>query len=608
MLIERFRDIMPATPGYAPEAQFHYEKMSLQIYSCIWIALCESPQEEEQSFNFQWVIRVEFRKDELAQHLRIEVFQLFMFRKLTLQTFLIPLLLLASMAWHGEAKASEITLTWTDNSGNEDGFKIERKTTTSGTFAQISMEGAGMTTYTDPGLAVDTTYCYRVRAFNTNGDSTYTNEACTTTRQGASSFVFTDDPLTSQFTPVKAVHFTELRQAINDLRFRNGLPLFNFTDPILTPGVTPIKADHLRDLRTALNAVFGALNQPSPPFTDPAIVPRNTVIKRIHITELQSAVSDADVITLTVNAARSATGAVTSSPVGFNCDTGCSDTDGDGISDDLEVSQGSDPLDPGSFPLESGQVLVNDTWRRVEFGAPFVDPVVVAKPLSFNESDPAVVRIQNVNSTGFDIRVQEWSYLDGWHADEVVGYVVMEHGSYTLADGTLIEAGSFETDMTGSYDLLPFNMPFNTAPVVLAAASTFNGPDPVSTRVHNIDTQGFEFGMQEEENFLPEHPIETISYIAWEPSAGTFNGLTFEVNTAQNVTDAWTHIQFGVPFTASPVFLASIWTSNDVDTATLRWQNKDFSGVEVKVEEERSLDNETSHATEVVGYIAIGLE
>jgi len=104
-----------------------------------------------------------------------------MLRKLTLQTLLIPLLLLAAMALPAESNASQLTLTWTDNSTNEDGFKIERKTTPSGTFAQIATVGADISTYIDKGLAGGTNYCYRVRAFNASGDSAYSSEFCKTT-------------------------------------------------------------------------------------------------------------------------------------------------------------------------------------------------------------------------------------------------------------------------------------------------------------------------------------------------------------------------------------------------------------------------------------------
>jgi hypothetical protein len=77
--------------------------------------------------------------------------------------------------------ASQINLSWTDNSGNETGFKIERKTGAGGTYSQIATVGANVTSYPDSGLASATTYYYRVRANNAGGDSAFSNEASATT-------------------------------------------------------------------------------------------------------------------------------------------------------------------------------------------------------------------------------------------------------------------------------------------------------------------------------------------------------------------------------------------------------------------------------------------
>lgn len=75
---------------------------------------------------------------------------------------------------------TEIRLTWKDNSNNEDGFKIERKTT-DGTYTLIGSVGANVTTYTDMNLNPATTYYYRVYAYNSAGNSGYSNEASATT-------------------------------------------------------------------------------------------------------------------------------------------------------------------------------------------------------------------------------------------------------------------------------------------------------------------------------------------------------------------------------------------------------------------------------------------
>lgn len=70
--------------------------------------------------------------------------------------------------------ARKIRLTWSDASSNEDGFRIERSL--NGTdFVEIAQPGVNVSEYTDTGLTINTTYYYRVRAYNDAGNSSYSN-------------------------------------------------------------------------------------------------------------------------------------------------------------------------------------------------------------------------------------------------------------------------------------------------------------------------------------------------------------------------------------------------------------------------------------------------
>ena len=77
--------------------------------------------------------------------------------------------------------SGRIDLSWHDNSDNEAWFKIERRTETEGSYKQIATVGANVTTYADRGVVENTTYYYRVRAYNIAGHSSYSNEDTTTT-------------------------------------------------------------------------------------------------------------------------------------------------------------------------------------------------------------------------------------------------------------------------------------------------------------------------------------------------------------------------------------------------------------------------------------------
>ena len=77
---------------------------------------------------------------------------------------------------------------------------------------------------------------------------------------------------------------------VDALRVRHDLAAFTWTDATITPEVTPVKAVHLTELRTALNEAYRAANRDVPAYTDPVITPRVTPIRLVHMTELRKAV------------------------------------------------------------------------------------------------------------------------------------------------------------------------------------------------------------------------------------------------------------------------------------------------------------------------------
>jgi hypothetical protein len=283
------------------------------------------------------------------------------------------------------------------------------------------------------------------------------------------------------------------------------------------------------------------------------------------------------------------------------------DSDGDGMSDGSELLAGLDPAkpNPGSTALclETGELTIDHNWHHVTFGQPFIAPVVIATPLSGNGGQPAVVRVAGIDSNGFDICIQEWDYLDGTHVAETVGYLVMEQGTYALHDGTRIEAGTAVVNGR-SFHPLPFTNAFQVPPVIVTTVCSVNEPEAVTTRVRKMTTAGFECCLQEQEKNRQDHREETISYVAWEPSAGSIDGLMFEAGTT---ADAVKHnkftLSFGQKFVNAPVFLAAMQTSDGGDTANVRWKNKDPFCVRIWIDEEQSRDRETRHTKEVVGYL-----
>ena len=253
------------------------------------------------------------------------------------------------------------------------------------------------------------------------------------------------------------------------------------------------------------------------------------------------------------------------------------------------------------FKIELGEVEIDNNWIRVDYSEPFINPMVVAGPPSYNDENQCVVRLKNITTTGFDIRIQEWNYLDDIHTKETVAYFVMDQGSFTLDDGTLVEAGQFTSSDT-NFQEVQFNTAFTVEPVVMTSIATLNEEDTVTGRLRNITATSFEHKTQEQE-LATEHGNETVNYIAWEPSRNSLNGINVIVDkTADKVRSRWYTIDYDEQLVDIPIFLGTMQSNDGVDTSTIRYTDKTNTELEVKVEEEQSQDDETRHTSETVGY------
>ena len=121
-------------------------------------------------------------------------------------------------------------------------------------------------------------------------DADGSNTAATQSFEVTVAAPFTDHPIVAGETPLRAVHFLELRSRIDTLRTRAGLAAYGWTDPVLTAGVTPVRLVHLLELRSALGGAYAASGRAAPPWTDGAPAAGSTRIRAVHLMELRAAV------------------------------------------------------------------------------------------------------------------------------------------------------------------------------------------------------------------------------------------------------------------------------------------------------------------------------
>ena len=129
---------------------------------------------------------------------------------------------------------TDISFTWTDNSSNEQGFKLERGLTQM-VWNQIDIPTPNATTYTDSGRTPSTKYYYRICAYNTGGYSGYSNTVSPTTFEGTppTTPVVTDDGIST-------LHQDRLHASWSSSDPESGIAEYQYTITEGAPGGTVI--------------------------------------------------------------------------------------------------------------------------------------------------------------------------------------------------------------------------------------------------------------------------------------------------------------------------------------------------------------------------------
>jgi List-Bact-rpt repeat protein len=220
------------------------------------------------------------------------------FRSLTRLAVAPWLSLLLVIGWRAEAIGQQLTATWLDTSSNEAGFSVERAAGTTGTFAEIGTTGPGVTVYTDTTVAPSTTYCYRVRAYNTSAYSGYSNMAC-----GATALAYSLSVVESGTGSGAVISQPSgiICGATCSATYASGTLVTLTATPATGSAFSGWSGGGCSGTGTCTVTVTGA----------------STVTATFVLQSVQST-------TLTVSAAGAGTGTVSSSPAGITCGTTCS--------------------------------------------------------------------------------------------------------------------------------------------------------------------------------------------------------------------------------------------------------------------------------------------
>ena len=97
----------------------------------------------------------------------------------------------------------------------------------------------------------------------------------------------------------------------------------------------------------------------------------------------------------------------------------------------MAINNGSDLMDQnGDLLAESGKLTTDENWATVTLNNRFNKPIVLMGGLSSSTiGEPATIRVRNVSENSFQVRVQEWDYLNGNTNSTLLNYFVVEGGA-----------------------------------------------------------------------------------------------------------------------------------------------------------------------------------
>ena len=252
---------------------------------------------------------------------------------------------------------------------------------------------------------------------------------------------------------------------------------------------------------------------------------------------------------------------------------------------------------------EVGQASIGNDWETINLQRVYTDPVLIAGAVSNGEMDPLVVRIQNLNSTSFQIRLQEWDCEDGTHMEEHVAYWVMEAGVHELPNGNKLIAGN-QSGVGSTLSAVSFSEAFAAPPLLFTQLSGYAESDAAMSQFDpsSLTNEGFSVRIVEKEGG-GTHAAEQVSWIALEEGRNN-RTFGFEASTLSGVSSANFILTHQQSYSGNPLIFASQASTNEADPASFRYMgaNQTDRRSTIFLQEEVCGDGENTHTGESVHY------
>ena len=146
-----------------------------------------------------------------------------------------------------------------------------------------------------------------------------------------------------------------------------------------------------------------------------------------------------------------------------------------------------------------------------------------------------------------------------------------------------------------------FERGFSEPPIVAMSPASFNGSDPVAVRVRDVTAAGFEYQLDEWENYNGSHIAETLFYLALPEGEHDLGGLRAYAGRGE-VNHTWTTLALP-DFAETPAVFTQVTSHNGGEAVTTRIRDLRSPSFRAHLREREAADNR--HAVETLHYIAL---
>ena len=292
-------------------------------------------------------------------------------------------------------------------------------------------------------------------------------------------------------------------------------------------------------------------------------------------------------------------------------DSGSTGTTWDQLDWTSVIGGGGGPV----FQMEVGSTTVDHSFSTVNLENTYTSPVVTMLYMESANTEPISVRIDNLVSDSFDVRLQSANGASPLSSDTVY-YMVVEEGNWTMPDGTIIEAGTLDTSTVAyksnwSGTNVSYASTFASAPVVFHQVQTYNDSGWINTfisrpssRTNPPNTSGFDLALNGAEA-VTSHSTETIGWIAIETGTGTIDGVDFEAaTTSDSVKQKCAIFSFSNSYASAPIIMVDQLEMDGNDGSWGIGCSLSTSQIGMRTMEDNVGDSEQNHTGETYGYAA----